>query len=300
MTPEQAFLEDILEHPEDDAPRLIYADWLEENGDPDRAEFIRIRIEQAKGPSARAKRAVTLIEANWDRWVKPLSLLADDTAFRHQPWLNSRLRVSASKLVGEFPRGFIPSFALRAKTFLAKTNAILALTALTRLRLDQAGGLGGPLAACPALRAIRELEFIDWSHSPLTAADVAELTHSRQLPRLTTLRLPRNNLGDRGVACLARSAWLAGIRSLDLSDNGLSSTGLRQLTTRDDWRQLRELRLDNNCFDHEAISLLLSAPWLHHIEILSLCNSGISDEQAQAITRLVPRLRLRLKPGLLW
>ena len=29
MTLTVAFLEDILEHPEDDAPRLIYADWLE-------------------------------------------------------------------------------------------------------------------------------------------------------------------------------------------------------------------------------------------------------------------------------
>lgn len=299
MTHEEAFLEDILEQPDDDAPRLIFADWLEENGDPDRAEFIRIRVEQAHGPSARAKRAARLIEDNWDRWVKPLCLLADDTALRHHRWLNSRPRVSASKLVHEFPRGFIPSFALRASTFLAKTDAILALTALTRLRLDQAGGLGGALAACPALRAIRELEFIDWSHSPLASVDMAELAHSPHLTRLTTLCLPRNNLGDEGSQLLARAAWVSSIRSLDLSDNGLSTTGLRALTTRDDWHQLRELRLDNNFFDNEAVSLLLSAPWLRDLEILSLCNAGITDEQAQAISRRVPRVRLRLRPGLL-
>ncbi|MBI1917699.1 MAG: TIGR02996 domain-containing protein [Planctomycetes bacterium] len=29
-----AFLCDICKHAEDDAPRLIYADWLEENGEP--------------------------------------------------------------------------------------------------------------------------------------------------------------------------------------------------------------------------------------------------------------------------
>lgn len=28
----EQFLADICEHPEDDAPRLIYADWLEEEG----------------------------------------------------------------------------------------------------------------------------------------------------------------------------------------------------------------------------------------------------------------------------
>ena len=39
-----AFLRTILASPEDDAPRLVYADWLDENGDPDRAEFIRLQI----------------------------------------------------------------------------------------------------------------------------------------------------------------------------------------------------------------------------------------------------------------
>lgn len=44
---EQAFLEDIARNPDDDAPRLIYADWLEDNGNPERAELIRLQIENA-------------------------------------------------------------------------------------------------------------------------------------------------------------------------------------------------------------------------------------------------------------
>jgi uncharacterized protein (TIGR02996 family) len=38
---EKAFLRDISANPEDDAPRLIFADWLEEQGDAARAEFSR-------------------------------------------------------------------------------------------------------------------------------------------------------------------------------------------------------------------------------------------------------------------
>ena len=34
MPVEDAFLADIRDHPDDDTPRLIYADWLEERGDP--------------------------------------------------------------------------------------------------------------------------------------------------------------------------------------------------------------------------------------------------------------------------
>src|SRR3954462_14508269 len=45
MTREEAFLRDIWENPEDDTPRLVYADWLEENGRPERGEFIRLQCE---------------------------------------------------------------------------------------------------------------------------------------------------------------------------------------------------------------------------------------------------------------
>lgn len=43
----------IIESPDDDTPRLIFADWLEENGEEKRAEFIRVQIglEKSKGHS---------------------------------------------------------------------------------------------------------------------------------------------------------------------------------------------------------------------------------------------------------
>jgi uncharacterized protein (TIGR02996 family) len=45
---DRAFLADILAHPEDDAPRLIYADWLTDHGNPERGELIRVQIERAR------------------------------------------------------------------------------------------------------------------------------------------------------------------------------------------------------------------------------------------------------------
>ena len=39
----------ILDNPEDDAPRLIYSDWMEENGQEEQAEYIRYSISSAKG-----------------------------------------------------------------------------------------------------------------------------------------------------------------------------------------------------------------------------------------------------------
>ena len=49
-------LQAILDEPEDDAPRLIYADWLEDNGEADRAEFIRLQIELARDSSDEGRR----------------------------------------------------------------------------------------------------------------------------------------------------------------------------------------------------------------------------------------------------
>jgi uncharacterized protein (TIGR02996 family) len=46
MPVEDAFLADICAHPNDDTPRLIYADWLEERGDP-RSEFLRAQARLA-------------------------------------------------------------------------------------------------------------------------------------------------------------------------------------------------------------------------------------------------------------
>jgi uncharacterized protein (TIGR02996 family) len=46
----QSFLNAILAMPDDDAPRLIYADWLDDVGECERAELIRVQIELATMP----------------------------------------------------------------------------------------------------------------------------------------------------------------------------------------------------------------------------------------------------------
>src|SRR5215217_3370403 len=45
MNDRDALLTAIGEHPEEDTPRLMYADWLEENGQPERADFVRNQVE---------------------------------------------------------------------------------------------------------------------------------------------------------------------------------------------------------------------------------------------------------------
>jgi uncharacterized protein (TIGR02996 family) len=44
MSAGNGLLQDLIENPADDVPRLVYADWLEENGAEERADFIRQAI----------------------------------------------------------------------------------------------------------------------------------------------------------------------------------------------------------------------------------------------------------------
>src|SRR5579883_3220124 len=48
MHPEaDALLDAIFNHPDDDTPRLVYADWLQEHGYEDYAQFIRLQCAAA-------------------------------------------------------------------------------------------------------------------------------------------------------------------------------------------------------------------------------------------------------------
>src|SRR5262245_12265555 len=79
-------LEDIKSHPED-GPRLILADWLDEHGEPGRAEFIRAQVELARREADDPERAALAARA-WeharphrDEWLGPLKALDDRCRF---------------------------------------------------------------------------------------------------------------------------------------------------------------------------------------------------------------------------
>jgi len=73
MSDATALLAAIRAAPKDDAPRLIYADWLDENERPARAEFIRVQcaVARKKSPSLR-RREAELLSAHYATFAHPL------------------------------------------------------------------------------------------------------------------------------------------------------------------------------------------------------------------------------------
>jgi uncharacterized protein (TIGR02996 family) len=51
MSDHDALLAAICAEPDEDTPRLVFADWLEENDQPERAAFVRAQIELARTPA---------------------------------------------------------------------------------------------------------------------------------------------------------------------------------------------------------------------------------------------------------
>jgi uncharacterized protein (TIGR02996 family) len=77
MTDEDALLAAVVAAPDDDTPRLAYADWLDEHGQPDRAEFIRVQVARARlAPGDERdeelrRREATLFGRHRKNWLRP-------------------------------------------------------------------------------------------------------------------------------------------------------------------------------------------------------------------------------------
>ncbi len=109
---EEALLKAILCDPEDDAPRLIYADWLDGEGHSDRAEFIRVQIglEGIEEPAVHA--------AHSDPSCEGCRLIAREGELMPDYPL-------PTNFVQEYRRGFIHSVECTAEDWLAHGDEIL-------------------------------------------------------------------------------------------------------------------------------------------------------------------------------
>ena len=123
MTHADAFLREILAHPDEDAPRLIFADWLEEQGDAEsvaRAEFIRVQCMLAAGQLPQQRRDELLrrehqILNEWDEeWVRPIRRII-------QNW--------------GYDRGFIDYVGMASDRFLAHGGRLFRRAPVQHLRL---------------------------------------------------------------------------------------------------------------------------------------------------------------------
>ena len=123
-----ALFRTICEHPRDDMPRLVYADWLQENGQPERAEFIRLQCEAwhlcpAYPTITEARTAASqLLKQYGDLWYAELPVVAGVT------WSDL------------FVRGFVDrAWILAKRDVRAQLDAVFAATPVQHLTVGDFG-----------------------------------------------------------------------------------------------------------------------------------------------------------------
>src|SRR3954469_12570150 len=113
MDQQRAFLDAIQEHPDDDLHRLAWADWLEENGQDDRAAILRAQLEAARRDEADPSR-----DEHED--------LADDLLSRHEKeWAGP---VARWALEWRWRRGCIEHVTARAEALIEHGDELFAAT----------------------------------------------------------------------------------------------------------------------------------------------------------------------------
>ncbi|MDP1829126.1 MAG: TIGR02996 domain-containing protein [Archangium sp.] len=149
-------LDAIAAAPDDDAPRLVCADWLMQRGDP-RGEYIALCLDQLPTPEKLSRLAAVKAENDW------LTPLLGEGA------QSFNARVDG---VPEFTRGFVESVGFFGRD-VANLGAVLRREPITSLRLTSGGT--GPLARAgsePELKRVHTLR-LDGRHTEGTAAVLA-------------------------------------------------------------------------------------------------------------------------------
>lgn len=144
MSDHDALLRAILEFPAEDTPRLMYADWCDENNDPDRAAFIRAQIELARLPVCDVEGGIHCDTCSLPtgRYRYTKRCRGEVCKLRVKEYYSSRQHIVWDWTNGiprgtyeRWGRGFVFDVQLSADEFAPHAGKILSAHPVTRVRL---------------------------------------------------------------------------------------------------------------------------------------------------------------------
>lgn len=251
----QILLGQVLEAPEDDAAKLVYADWLEERGHP-LAALVRAHCE-GRSPDA-------LVTAALAELVAPLT-----------PWIHGP----------SFAGGMISRIDVDGGKYAQKaTQAMLSpILSVFGLRCTRLHGTSKRVPGCASLAWTNELW---WWDCQADDALVTALAASPHVTRLTRIWLEKPRCTNAGLAALARSPQLARLRHLGLTSpvhgGSYDAHGIVDLLAQ---RSLESLDLSGGW--NKLDIAILDAPPLAQLKQLAISVSSIRAlAQCQHVTGL--------------
>ncbi|HUR55777.1 MAG TPA: TIGR02996 domain-containing protein [Gemmataceae bacterium] len=218
----------VLDHPDEDTPRLMYADWLDENGDPARAEFIRLQCALSE-----REHAAPVPPADAD-----LRRMLDLRRQMESRWLAEMPLIYGVHWVG-FRRGF-PGVRVTSPTTLVRSaRKVFAAAPVEAVTVDGLNATGaGSLADSPVLRRIRHL---------------------------TLDRYYIGREGDGPLRRILHAPGVSGLRSLTVTGSFLDEPGMRVVATGPHLTALEWLNTSYGAVTDASAALLLASPALDRL-----------------------------------
>ncbi len=212
-----AFVQAIIESPDNDTPRLVFADWLDEHDEAERAELIRLQCRLHSLPLGSPefgpllKRLKPLVQARLDHLLRPLI------------WLGLRFGEQTTERDGFLPgwstyhfqavfrRGFVEKITLpgreNIRTFARHAEALFRLTPIRHLEVTDVRGESETTdQGYPTSYWVPDIDFVN-------DEDLRSLVQRPEMARLRTLLL-RLDLGTKEARALADSPFLTARTSL--------------------------------------------------------------------------------------
>ncbi|MBA4064195.1 MAG: hypothetical protein C0501_10865 [Isosphaera sp.] len=301
------FLAAIIADPADDTARLVAADWLDENGDPDRAEFVRAQIALYRlHPDYATDEAV---RAAFDPAAAALYRRERDLLGRYAkqwlaglppwPWgghsvtfcrgFPARVHMAAGRWAADGPkvRASAPIECVSldgGADGIAELVTDPSLFGLTELSLDCVGtGELRALAASPALDTLRSLRLTGRKTSgTVEVPALRACLGSPRLANVTSLRVWFDRAGDTLGFVVGGSPHLRKLRELSLGD-AMRSDAARDLFDSPNLAGATALFLEDNPVGDIGVRALVRSKYLTGIEFLHLHSTGLTAESGRLL-----------------
>ena len=279
LSDRDALLAAVRAAPDDDLPRLVYADWCEDHGDPDRAAFVRLQVERDRA------------EPYSPTW-RAAAERAQQLGSRHHPAWTAHLRGQVRK--ARFVRGFVGHVLLDADQF-PDSAALDAEPIRSAQVVRHPGRWAVDLAAAFASPRLARLTALDFTYTYLSEPEYDALFGSPHLRGLTDLSLRNNPVPPQRLVDFFAGDALPNLAGLDLTDNANLRVAVAEGLARAGHRRLRRLDLSGVQFSWENLQRVLAAPALREVEELRL--AAVADPgplRHLEIGWVIPWGRLRL------
>jgi len=314
MPTDDDFLAAVIADPDSDVPRLIYADWLEENGDDARAEFIRIQCaldsvpEDERNWHPLAERNAVLLGQNYDEWVRPLDgvLFPGGESEWWQPIRSAlvsaagflrfggswQIRDTIERILEQrwrFRRGFAEKLHIKTSILIPVAAELVRVTPLRSLvaQLDELIGLA-ELANVEPLCVFRSLAVFGNGEEP---SNLDSLLVSPNLNSIRRLGFQNFAFDQGDFERLAQSTMFSRLERLTLvgssAGNGDRLSGLLQALPS---AKLDRLALGAMWTDLDARHIIGRIPSLPHLTQLDLPNNPLGDISLEALLERLPKL----------